>query len=238
MSSVIKYTQEEIAWIKENYPCDESQEDTYNRFCEKFGNVHGFHGFVTYAKSHGIHKPVYRQKYQKGNRTWSTGLSKEEHMKHFSKQSYASMCLSASTTPHQRRRIEWEKEHGPIPKGYVLSDLGNGEFMLMERKIHKCMRYCKALGKGELTKAMYETYVAKKEIEKLTGKIVRRKTERQSKEYLETIRPKRTPKLTDETIEEIKNKRKDGVSAIKLAEIYGVSRKTINNYLRRENNYI
>lgn len=180
---MIRFTEEEKLWLKDNYPNDESQKETYRRFCEKFGNIHSFKSVITFCKKNKIQKPLYRQKYQKGNVTWSTGLTKEEHKTHFTKESYEKICTHVYNFPNLRNRIKYN-----VPKGYVLSYLGNGEYLIMEKSIHKCMQYQNALHQGELTKAMYETYLVKREIEKIKGKRIMRNCPQNSSEFLAKIR--------------------------------------------------
>lgn len=223
------FTSEEKEWLSKNYPLNESRAETYRKFVEQFGKTHSISSVVTWCKKHKLHKPIERHKYQKGNKPWSNGLSKEEHKKHFSKESYKNMT---DTILHNFKHIKERKEYN-VPDGYVLSDLGNGEKLIMEKSIHKCLRYFKLIGKGELTKTMYEIYLAKREIEKQTGKRLRPIGETNTKEYLAKIRTKRTTKYNEQALLKIKELRSQGVSAIDLGKMFNVSRRTINNYLKR-----
>lgn len=181
---MIRFTEAEKRWIKENYPLDESQNETFRRFCKKFGNKHTKCSLVNFCKNHRIQKPLHRQKFQEGNTPWSTRLTKAQHKKHFSEESYQNMISSATKNfANIRNRIKFN-----APDGYVLTDLGNGEYIPIERSIYKCMEFHKVLHKGELTKAIYETYLVKREIEKTKGKRIMRNNPRNAKEYLDKIR--------------------------------------------------
>jgi len=179
-----RYTDLEIKWIKENFPCDESRKETYDRFCKEFGKTHTYNSFLCESKKFKLRKPEARKCYQKGNRTWSTGLSKEEHRSHFTKESYERMTnTKIRNFPHILNRIKYN-----VPDGYVLTDLGDGEMMQVEEPIYKCMEYFKCLGKGDLTKAVYETYRVKRELEKVKGKQIRIGTQYNTREYMSSIR--------------------------------------------------
>lgn len=181
---MVKFTQEEKEWLKKNYPKDEKREVTYQKYCEVFGNIRTMASMVTYCKKNKINKPLRR--YEKGNIPWSKGLSKEEHKSHFTEKGYRNMTdTSKHNFPNHLNRIKYN-----VPKGMVLADLGNGEKMIMDRKIYKCMTYQGCLHQGELTKAMYESYVVKRKVEEATGKTLRVLHENNTKEYLDKQRDK------------------------------------------------
>lgn len=177
-----RFTAEENAWLRENYPKDESREETYRRYCKTFGDARSISSVVSYCKKRGINKP--NRQWKKGNVPWSKGLSKEEHRSHFTGQSFAAMVnASRNNFPHVRDREEMN-----APKGYVVTDLGDGEKMLIRRDIWICMREQGTLHAGELTKAAYEIYLVKKRIEKQTGKLLRNPTDNTKPERLAELR--------------------------------------------------
>lgn len=233
------YTNEQIEWVKQNWENDETREETVERFNKIFNEHCSVGAIKTLAIRLGLKKRSYH--FPKGHKTWNYGMSKEEMKEHFTDESWAAIHKNYSNHfPNIAKRLEWEKENGPIPKGYVLSDLGNGELMLMDKKIHKCLTYQKALGQGEYTKTMYELYLAKRKLEKKTGKlIVFNRANHQTREHMAEIRAKRTTyykKLSDADIEAIKILKKT-MTYPQLAELYKVNEKTIRNYLLGRKNY-
>lgn len=219
----VKYTQEELEWMKENYPKLESREETYKRFCEVFGNTHSMSSFKTIALRNNWCKPK-EFWHPTGRIPWNKDISEEEMEKHYPKE------RRSRITYRMKNRMEYEEKYGPIPEGYILSDLGNGEFMLMEKKIHKRMVTSKTLNKGEYTKAVYEYHVAKNQVEKLTGKQLKQLTKYNTEEYLQSIRPKHQSLFTDDQIKEIISLREQGYSYQKIAEIMGSHQTCIRRY--------
>ncbi len=207
------FSQEEIAWLKENYPRNESREETYARYIEAFGPKRTLCGVVTFCKRHHIRKPDRR--FQTGNIPWDAGLTKSQHKSHFTPESYAKM-----TDVHKRnfKRVLIRDELN-VPKGYVVHDLGDGEKLVMREDIWKCMLTAGLLGQGELTKTAYETYLVKRRVEKITGKSVRRPSERNEPEYMREMRKKALEKRRVAIIAE-----KDGI-ILSFASLREASRK-------------
>lgn len=214
-----RYTEQELNWLIINFPKDESRQETYQRFCKEFNNNHSYNSFCSQYKKMKLKKPEYRRCYQKGNKTWSTGLSKEEHRSHFTKESYKKMTdTKLHNFPHIVNRIEYN-----VPEGYVLSDLGDGEMMQIEEPIYKCMQYFKYLGKGDLTKAVYETYRVKRKLEEIKGKKIRIGTRYNTKEYLDTIRGKGTEKLSKRIIAVRNGEKREFTSLSEASRELGIS---------------
>ena len=210
------FSQEEIAWLKENYPRNESRERTYERYCEVFGPKHTIGGVVAHCKRHGIRKP-YRG-FKKGNVTWNKGMSKEEFKSHFSKESLEKMTKNYVNFPHVKKRIELN-----APKGYVVHDLGNGRNLIMRKDIHMCMERAGFLGQGKLTETVYETYLVKKEIERRTGKRVVKLNERNAKEYMTKIREMSTKKRKIAIIAKNGNEERRFVSMSEASRELGIA---------------
>jgi len=165
-----RFTNEEKKWLAENYPLNESREETFLRFTKEFGNNHSYSSVISYCKEKKIHKPKSMWKYQKGNTPWTAGLSKKEIKKHFSKESFKKMTTAYKKT---FKNIKERNEYN-VPNGMVLSDLGNGKKIIMDKKIYKCMQTDKALGRGEITETIYLIYLVKRELEKQLGKRIMR----------------------------------------------------------------
>jgi hypothetical protein len=157
------FSEEQIEWMKLNFPRDESRRETYERFVSVYGNYHSYESFVTICKKLKLRKPAYRKCYQKGNQTWSTGLTKEQHKSHFNDETFASMTKTSKTNfPNYKNAIKYN-----VPKTEVLSDLKNGEQIIIPYKIYKRMTWRKLIGKGELTKTQVLIELAREELKKI-----------------------------------------------------------------------
>jgi len=84
-----RYSQEEIKWLKNNSQLYSRKELT-ELLNAKFNDNRTKSSVATYCKKHGF-KACTDGRFKPGNRTWSTGLSSEEHRSHFTKESYSSM---------------------------------------------------------------------------------------------------------------------------------------------------
>ena len=224
------YTKEQEQWLKENWSSTDSREETTKKFNNLFKANRTEKGLRTKANSLGVKKT--KQLYLKGHKNWKEGLSKEEQLKHFSKDKWKSMTSRYVNFPNVQKRLEWEKKNGKIPKGYILSDLGNGEYMLMEEKIHKIMRFYKQLGQGDFTRTQYEIHLAKRTLDKITGKQCKLKpmSIEQKKQCRERLSKywhiKKLDNKKVETIKLLKGK----LPRKQIAEMFGISEKTVYNY--------
>lgn len=87
-----KYTDEEREWLKQNSSLYSRKEltDLYNSIFKENRTIAAIH---TYCKKHGF-KASTDGRFKLGNKTWNTGMTKEEHKAHFSKESYSSLMKS------------------------------------------------------------------------------------------------------------------------------------------------
>ena len=155
------FNEEQIEWMKLNFPRDESRQETYERFVKNYGNYHSYNSFVSMCKKLKLKKPAYRKCYQKGNRTWSTGLTKEQHKSHFTNESYERMTNTIKiNSTNYRNALKYNLNS----KEQVLSNLGNGQQIIIPYKIYKRMTWRKMIGKGELTKAQLAIELLKEEL--------------------------------------------------------------------------
>lgn len=155
------FNEEQIEWMKVNFPRDESRRETYERFVKIYGNYHSYNSFVSMSKKLKLKKPAYRKNYQPGNRTWSTGLTKEQHRSHFTNESYERMTNTIKiNSTNYRNALKYNLNS----KEQVLSDLGNGQLIIIPYKIYKRMTWRKMIGKGELTKTQLAIELLKEEL--------------------------------------------------------------------------
>lgn len=164
-----KYTKEQDEWLRDNYHLDESNKETERKFEEKFGIRKSAKSLLKRCKKMGFE--IKNPYFKKGNITWNTGMSKEEYKSHFSEESFQSMTnTSKKNFPYINIRKEYEKQNGPIPDGYVLSERtpGSGEYILIRYDIYKNLSYYKVVGQGKLTETMADYLEVKKELDKLT----------------------------------------------------------------------
>ena len=133
------YSQEEIEWIKENYPrSDLSVKEIYKLFCDKFGkDASTYKAFITFAKKHGFINDERKGILKLGTRKW-----------------------------YDKKR----KELG-ISDDEVLSDLGNGEIIAIDKKFYKNMAGRGVLGKGEITETYLDICKAKDLINALRNQL-------------------------------------------------------------------
>lgn len=155
------YTEEEIDWLRKNFPLDESREKTYRRYVERFGEIRSYNSVISTCKKYKIQKPVSRHCYQNGNIPWTTGLTKEEHRSHFTEQSYKNMT---DTKKHNFPNIRDRELYNVTDSGLVLSDLGDGSRIVIPYKIYKRLTWRNLIGKGELTKTQLLIELVKDEI--------------------------------------------------------------------------
>lgn len=88
-NNIEHYTDEQIEFLKENCRLYSRKELT-EKFNEKFGTSKTMLALRQFCNKYGFNSSN-NGRFKKGNITWSTGLSKEEHRSHFSDESYTSM---------------------------------------------------------------------------------------------------------------------------------------------------
>lgn len=220
MNGKTKYTEEQKEWLRKNWCAKETCEKTTKRFNELFGTNYHHRVLRQQANKIGCKKPKIKYKEILKEEEWEEWYWKNRN----------------NANP---KRKEWERVNGTIPKGYTLTDLGNGEMMLMEKNIYRSLQDFGAIGQGEYTKVMHDIIVAKRKLEKQTGKIIYFKQRKHTKEEMDRIRAlaiKKNKKLKAEDVPIIKSLYKS-MSSIEIAKIYGVSDSTIMNCINGKIKY-
>ena len=159
-------SKEEKEWLFENYPADESREETYKKYCAQFPNIHrNYDAFLSRCKVLKLEKPEHRRKgFAKGFKPWSTGLSKEEFFSHYTAEGIAQQKKGIKNLLGVRNRLMYNDD---VPENCTINDLRNGEYICIPNKIYKRMLAKGTLNKGELTLTDFEIYKVKIAIEDL-----------------------------------------------------------------------
>ena len=183
-----RFSKEEIEWIKKYYPINETIDETYRKFVKRFGELHSRDTLVAEAWRLGVSKRFWTKEEEQ----WLL-----EHYRDYSKstkdiykefciafperktfaafESYAKAKLGLGTSGRGRYkegnenyRTKKRKELGINDDNVILSDLGNGEYIEIDKKLYKDMtRKGSWLGKGEITKTMLEVYRVKDAMNKI-----------------------------------------------------------------------
>ena len=117
----MKYTDEQREFLKLNSP-KMSRKELTEAFNRMFGQDKTVDAIRTFCKKNGYYAPT-DGRYQKGNKTWSTGLSKEEHRKHFSDESYANVIGNLDARKTKGIGDEYQMKFGNDTIPYVVVSL-------------------------------------------------------------------------------------------------------------------
>lgn len=174
------YTNEMIEWIKNNYSSYDSINSAYNDFCKLFGKVRSKQSLMTKASEYNI--KLNKNYWTDEEKQWlvdnytNTEKTLEETYKEFckifgNKRTFISFISQAKkhlglgkmgrgcfTLGCENYRTQRKKQLG-FPLDMVISHLGNGEYMPMDKRVYKKLAREKGnLMNGELTKTLYEVY--------------------------------------------------------------------------------
>lgn len=174
------YTNEMIEWIKTNYSSYDSINSAYNDFCKLFGKVRSKQSLMTKASEYKIR--LNKNYWSKTESQWlienynNTSKTLKELHEDFCKifgekrtfHSFISRAKKQLKLGQQGRgyftlgcensKTKLKKQLG-FPLDMVMSDLGNGEYMPMDKRVYKKLTREKGnLMNGELTKTLYEVY--------------------------------------------------------------------------------
>lgn len=231
------FTEEQKQWLIKNYSANVSVKETTKQFNKVFGTDKRFYSIQRLACELDLHK-TNDGRFKKGIHVWCEGLSSEEIMSHYSEEAKAKMKERIYSAPQMKMKRDWEAKNGPVPEGYCLSNLGNGEVMLMNKKIYCMLNSRHELNQGELTKTLYYVYEAKIALDKKTGKrnLLRPFSEERKQKLKEALieSNKKHRRLNDEQVKQLLEDKKT-MSDKELAQKYHVSKTTIREYLRKSN---
>ena len=179
------YTTEQIAWLRENYPKYETAEQTYQKFIKLFGTKHTLNSIIQQCYKNRIPKRTWTdQEIEFLKNNYATAETIPELYEKFEQQfpgrktfiaftSYAknlgvTLYGRGQFTPDNNPRTNLRKQYGIISDDIVLSDLGNGQYLPMDRKIHKKLSRQKGnLKSGEITETLYEIELVRSYLKKL-----------------------------------------------------------------------
>ena len=153
------YTKEQIEWIRENYPKDESRQEFQKRYIEKFNEYRSIESLKCKALCLGVQKDAHQ--FKKGNKTWNKGMSKNEFKNHFSDESYVNMVKHLEDS--NPSRIARKKLN--VSKDESVTEIENGVYAVISKKLRKRLSYHHLLNKGELTLAAIDVYKVKMKLE-------------------------------------------------------------------------
>lgn len=240
------YTEEQEQWLRDNYE-NHPIKETCEKFRKKFGlnltdlaiSIHCCVRLKIKANTCNYFSEE-EKKWLIENYPKSEG--KQDIYKKFcerfgntrSANSISSMCINKLKLKRYTRKEKWEMEHGKIPKDCYLTDLGNGEYMVMEKSISHYLCKKKLNKQGDITKTFYEIIKAQRLIGKETGKrlVLNQENHHNIKEWLKINgRPKQIKKLKENEIEEAKRLRKSGMTYKTIGKLYNVDACTISNYI-------
>ena len=180
-----RWTEQEDEWLRANYPRHISGQETYREFCELFGAHHSLQSVTQRMHHLGVNKRVWTN--EENEWLYANYLRDVPTMK-----LYEEFCLAfpdrktfcafqtrakqfglgtvgrgqfkpGNINYKQKKRIEL----GVGDTDLILSSLGNGEYILMDKKIHKKLSRVKGnLGAGEVTRALYDIELVRRELKK------------------------------------------------------------------------
>lgn len=182
-----RFTKEEVSWLKENYPKFNKVDKTYEEFCKKFGAKKDKSVIVRKCWRLGVLKRKWSKEesdwlisnYQNQNTTiheaYKKFCEKFPDRKTFSAfQSYAKKKLGLGTLgrgrylPGNINHKEKLRRELNISDEYILSDLGNGEYLPIEKKVYSTMKHeVGAFKNGDITKTIYEITKVRQKIKEL-----------------------------------------------------------------------
>lgn len=244
-----QYTKEQDQWLMDHYE-NNPIKDTCQEFNKRFGlnissvalSIHCCKRLHIKAKTCNYYTEE-ENEWLKINYPLSKG--KQDIYKKFcerfgnyrSANSVLSNCINKLKLKRYTIREKWELEHGKIPKNCYLTDLGNGEYMVMEKSISHYLCKNKLNKKGEITKTFYEIIKAQRLIGKINGKSIQINQSHNIAEWCKNTgyRPPIYHKLNQEQVERAKELRNQGLTYKAIGKMFNVDGCTISNYL---NGYI
>lgn len=184
------FSKEQEQWLIENYSKEPRVDKIYNDFCKRFGNNKSKHAIMTKCSDMKIKCGFY---YNDDELAWI----KENYDKATLDIVYANFCNKfrkvsfsgfvsvakrqlklgkAGRGRFKKGNINYKqkiKAQMGIPNEMILSDLGNGKYMPMERKIYKKLSREKGnLCNGILTETMYDLELYKREIKEIERELL------------------------------------------------------------------
>lgn len=242
-----KYTKEQEQWLLNNYESHPIKE-TCEKFRQKFGltltdlaiSIHCCKSLKIKANTCNYYTEEEKQ-WLIENYPKSEGKQDiyKKYCEHFGKgrsaNSISSMCITVLKLKRYTEREKWEMKYGKIPNDCCLTDLGNGEYMVMEKSINHYLSKNKLTKQGEVTKTFYEIIKAQRLIGKATGKSIILNNENCHNiwEWCKRTgyKRKQVKKLNEQDIAKAKELRASGMTYKAIGEIFNVDSCTISNYV-------
>lgn len=180
------FTEEEKEWLKENYETCFSSADLFKEFEKKFGHYHSYQGFLGCTSRLGLDKRSWKKEetewllnnYQRNEKL--RVLYQEFNNLFPNRKTYDAFCSRGKELglgcpkrgKFKRGELHYKTklkiDMGVPLDNFILSDLGNGDFLGIEKDIYSTMRHIKgALRNGEITKTYYEICKAKQVIKEI-----------------------------------------------------------------------
>ena len=241
------YTKEQDSWLRDNYE-NHPIKETCDKFRKKFGlnltdlaiSVHCCKRLKIKAKTCNYFSEE-EKKWLIENYPISKGKKDiyKKYCEHFGKgrsaNSISSMCINILKLKRYTEREKWEMKYGKIPNNCCLTDLGNGEYMVMEKSICHTIAKYKLNKQGDITKTFYELIKAQRLIGKLSGKsiILNGDNCHNIWEWCKRTgyKRKQVKKLNEQDITKAKELRASGMTYKAIGEIFNVNGCTISNYV-------
>ena len=242
-----RYTEEQDKWLIENYE-NHPIKETCNAFNRKFGtNLTDLAISIHCCKKLKIQAKTCKH-YTEEEKQWlienyPISKGKQDIYKKYCERfgnvrtanSISNLCHNILKLKRYTEREKWEMEHGKIPSDCCLTDLGNGEYMVMEKSICHYLNKNKLNKQGDITKTFYEIIKTQRLIGKITGKSIIINTENCHNigEWAKQTgyKPHIVKKLTEQEREEAKRLRKNGMTYKAIGNLFNVDGCTISNYI-------
>lgn len=145
------FTKEENEWLRENWPKAEYGLATYIRYCSMFGCVRNFISVRAHCEKKGWKKPAEYQHFVCGNTMWTR---RGEYVRD-------------TSGLKKNRKYQAREKFGVLGRDDVyVTDLGDGEYIVVSKYVYNWLVSQGALGLGEVTKAFIDIGEVKEEMKK------------------------------------------------------------------------